>query len=148
MMIDTLNLVSGDKVGVLYCINESNSLIQYEAVKALFEAEGIVVEAYTFSETTELQALVTSMVNNVKAVYVPSDNTVAANDTIVGTICTDAGIPVEVHTMESGALSDLKAEKESSVVTSILQEIDCSGSGSGSESSIAASSGVMTVTES
>ena len=94
MMIDTLDLVEGDKVGVLYCTNESNSLIQYEAVKALFEAEGIVVEAYTFSETTELQALVTSLVSECKALYVPSDNTVAQNDTIVGTICTDNNIPV------------------------------------------------------
>ena len=94
MMIDTLGLTSGDTVGVLYCLNESNSLIQYEAVKALFEAEGIVVKAYTFSETTELQALVTSMASECKAVYVPSDNTVAQNDSIVGTICTEAGVPV------------------------------------------------------
>ncbi len=94
MMIDTLNLVEGDLVGVLYCTNESNSLIQYEAVKALFEAKGIVVKAYTFSETTELQALVTSAANECKAIYVPSDNTVAQNDTIVGTICTDKNVPV------------------------------------------------------
>ncbi len=94
MMIDTLGLVAGDKVGVLYCTNESNSLIQYNAVKELFEAEGIVAEAYTFSETTELQALVTSLVNDCKALYVPSDNTVAQNDTIVGTICTENKIPV------------------------------------------------------
>ena len=94
MMIDTLNLVSGDKVGVLYCINESNSLIQYEAVEALFEEAGIVVEAYTFSESTELQALVTSMTETCKAVYVPSDNTVAQNDSIVGTICTEKNVPV------------------------------------------------------
>ena len=94
MMIDTLGLVAGDKVGVLYCTNESNSLIQYEAVKALFEAEGIVVEAYTFSETTELQALVTSAATNCKALYVPSDNTVAQNDAIVGSICTAKNVPV------------------------------------------------------
>ena len=94
MMIDTLGLVAGDTVGVLYCTNESNSLIQYEAVKALFEAAGIVGEAFTFSETTELQALVTSMAGKCKAVYVPSDNTVAQNDSIVGTICTDKGVPV------------------------------------------------------
>jgi len=61
MMISSLGLVAGDQVGVLYCTNESNSVIQYEAVKALFEAEGIVVKAYTFSETTELQALTTAM---------------------------------------------------------------------------------------
>ena len=102
MMIDTLNLVAGDKVGVLYCSNESNSLVQYEAVKALFEAAGIVVEAYTFSETTELQALVTSMAANVKAVYVPSDNTVAQNDAIVGTICTEQNVPV--YTSYGGAV--------------------------------------------
>ena len=102
MMIDTLGLVEGDVVGVLYCANESNSLIQYEAVKALFEEAGIVVEAYTFSETTELQALVTSMAANVKAVYVPSDNTVAQNDTIVGTICTEQNVPV--YTSYGGAV--------------------------------------------
>ena len=94
MMIESLGLVAGDLVGVLYCTNESNSLIQYEAVKALFEAEGIQVKAYTFSETTELQALTSSMASEVKAVYIPSDNTVAANDTIVGTICTEKNVPV------------------------------------------------------
>ncbi len=94
MMITTLNLKAGDKVGVIYCTNESNSLIQYNAVKELFEAEGIVVEAYTFSETTELQALVTAAANACKAIYVPSDNTVADNDSIVGTICTDKKVPV------------------------------------------------------
>lgn len=102
MMIETLDLVAGDKVGVLYCANESNSLIQYEAVKALFETEGIVVEEYKFSETTELQALVTSMAANVKAVYVPSDNTVAQNDAIVGTICTEQKVPV--YTSYGGAV--------------------------------------------
>ncbi len=103
MMIQTLNLVSGDQVGVLYCTNESNSVIQYEAVKALFEAEGIVVKAYTFSETTELQALTGSMASECKAVYIPSDNTVAANDQVVGTICSEKKVPV--YTSYGGAVS-------------------------------------------
>lgn len=94
MMINTLNLVAGDKVGVIYCTNESNSVIQYNAVKELFDAKGIVVEAYTFSETTELQAIVTSAAANSKAIYVPSDNTVAQNDSVVGTICTENNVPV------------------------------------------------------
>ena len=94
MMISTLGLVAGDQVGVLYCSDESNSLLQYEAVKALFEAQGIVVEAYTFSETTELQTLTTKACAECKAIYVPSDNTVADNDAVVGTICSDAGIPL------------------------------------------------------
>ena len=87
---------------MLYCTNESNSLIQYEAVKALFEEKGIVVNAYTFSETTELQAVATSMASECKAVYIPSDNTVAANDTIVGTICNEKNVPI--YTSYGGAI--------------------------------------------
>ena len=102
MMIDSLGLVAGDQVGVLYCTNESNSVIQYEAVKALFEEAGIVVEAYTFSETTELQTLTTKACSECKAIYVPSDNTVADNDTVVGTICTEQGTPV--YTSYGGAI--------------------------------------------
>ncbi len=94
MMIDSLGLVEGDQVGVIYCTNESNSLVQYNAVKALFEEKGIVVKAYTFSETTELQALVNTAASESKAIYVPSDNTVADNDSVVGTICNEKNVPV------------------------------------------------------
>lgn len=95
MMIDTLALKEGDKVGVIYCSNESNSLVQYNAVKALFEEKGVIVEAYTFSDAaTELQAITNSAAGECKAIYVPSDNTVAQNDTIVGNICKDKKVPV------------------------------------------------------
>ncbi|MBQ3133545.1 MAG: ABC transporter substrate-binding protein [Clostridia bacterium] len=102
MMIQSLGLVKGDQVGVLYCSNESNSVIQYNAVKALFEAEGIVVKAYTFSDTTELQGLVTTAATESKAIYVPSDNTVADNDSVVGTICNEKKVPV--YTSYGGAI--------------------------------------------
>ena len=102
MMIDTLGLKEGDQVGVLYCSDESNSQIQYEAVKALFEAEKIVVKAYTFSETTELQTLTTTACGECKAIYIPSDNTVADNDSVVGTICDENNIPV--YTSYGGAI--------------------------------------------
>lgn len=102
MMIDSLKLVAGDQVGVLYCSDESNSKIQYEAVKVLFEAKGIQVKAYTFSETTELEAMVTSACGECKAIYVPSDNTVADNDSVVGNICNEKKIPV--YTSYGGAV--------------------------------------------
>ena len=102
MMIDSLKLVAGDQVGVLYCSDESNSKIQYEAVKVLFEDKGIRVKAYTFSETTELEAMVTSACGECKAIYVPSDNTVADNDSVVGNICNEKKIPV--YTSYGGAI--------------------------------------------
>ena len=101
-MIESLGLVEGDQVGVIYCLNESNSLIQYEAVKALFEEKGIVVKAYTFSETTELQAVTTAAATECKAIYIPSDNTVADNDSTVGTICNEKNVPV--YTSYGGAI--------------------------------------------
>jgi len=102
MMIDTLGLVEGDQVGVIYCTNESNSVIQYEAVKKYFEEAKITVKAYTFSETTELQTVATNAATESKAIYVPSDNTVADNDTVVGTICNEKKVPV--YTSYGGAI--------------------------------------------
>lgn len=95
MMIETLDLKSGDKVGVIYCSNESNSIHQYNAVKAFFDDAGIIVEAYTFSDAaTELQGIVNSAAAECNAIYVPSDNTVAQNDSIVGNICNSKNVPV------------------------------------------------------
>lgn len=95
MMIDTLGLTSASKVGVIYCSNESNSVIQYNAVKAYFESKGVTqVTAYTFSSTNELQSVVTTAASESDAIYIPSDNTVANNDTVVGTICSEQNVPV------------------------------------------------------
>jgi putative ABC transport system substrate-binding protein len=94
MMIGTLGLKEGDKVGVIYCTNESNSLLQYNAVKAYFDQKKIVTTAYTFSDTTEIQTVAANAAANSKAIYIPSDNTVADNDSIVGTICNEKKVPV------------------------------------------------------
>ncbi|MBQ8331050.1 MAG: ABC transporter substrate-binding protein [Clostridia bacterium] len=95
MMIDTLKLQAGDKVGVIYCSGESNSKVQYDAVKALFEEKGIEAKAYTFSDAaTELQAITNSAASECRAIYVPSDNTVAQNDSTVGTVCGEKNVPV------------------------------------------------------
>ena len=95
MMIDTLGLKAGDKVGVIYCSGETNSKVQYDAVKALFEVKGIEAKAYTFSDAaTELQAITNSAASECRAIYVPSDNTVAQNDSVVGTVCSEKNVPV------------------------------------------------------
>ena len=94
MMIDTLGLTADSKVGVIYCTDESNSKIQYDAVAAYFTSKNIEVEAYTFSETTELQSVTSLAVSECDAIYVPSDNTVANNDAVVGDICNQANKPL------------------------------------------------------
>ena len=78
----------------------------YMILKEMIEEENekvsIAAKAYTFSEVSELQALVTAMTGECKAIYVPSDNTVAKNDSIVGTICNEKNVPV--YTSYGGAV--------------------------------------------
>ena len=65
-----------------------------DVVKKLFDEKEIVCEAYTFSETTELQTVTAAAAAACKAIYVPSDNTVATSDSIVGSVCTQNKVPV------------------------------------------------------
>jgi len=94
IMIDTLGLVAGDKVGVIYCSAESNSQYQYEKVKEYFESKSIVVTPYTFSDPNDLQAVANTAANNSKAIYVPSDNTVSTYQNLVDSACRAKDIPV------------------------------------------------------
>ena len=95
MMIDSLGLKAGDAIGVVYCSAEPNSLYQYEAVKAYFESQGITsVTAYTFTDSNDLASVVTGAASNCKAIYIPSDNTAAANDEAIDNICRPAKVPV------------------------------------------------------
>ncbi len=94
MMIDVLSLSEGATVGILYCSAEPNSAYQYDVVKAYLEDKGITVNEYKFSESTELQGIVTKASAECDAIYVPTDNTVASNDETVRNICGPDKTPV------------------------------------------------------
>lgn len=94
MMIDVLGLGADSTVGILYCSAEANSAYQYDVVKRYLEGKGISVREYKFSESTELQSMVTNAVSACDAIYVPTDNTVASNDEMVRNICGPAKVPV------------------------------------------------------
>lgn len=94
MMIDVLGLETNATVGILYCSAEANSAYQYDVVKRYLEGKGIVVKEYKFSESTELQSMVTNAVSACDAIYVPTDNTVASNDEMLRNICGPAKVPV------------------------------------------------------
>ena len=94
MMIDVLGLTSGSVVGILYCSAEPNSEYQYNVVNTYLAGKGITVNQYKFSESTELQSMVTKASSECDAIYVPTDNTVAANDETVRNVCGPAKTPV------------------------------------------------------
>ena len=89
-----LELVPDAKnVSILYCSAEPNSVLQADQfIAAMGDKANCTV--YTFADSNDIQAVVTSAIEGADAVYIPTDNTAASNMTIVANICQPAGIPV------------------------------------------------------
>lgn len=81
-------------VGLIYCSAEANSQYQVDTVKAKLEEAGLKATLYAFSDSNDLSAVATTAAENSDVIYVPTDNTVAANTGIIDSICQTAGIPV------------------------------------------------------
>ena len=82
------------KVGLLYCSSEANSAYQVKVVKSELEKKGISVTEYPFTDSNDLAAVCQSAAQNCDAIYVPTDNTVADNTSVIDGIFEPAGIPV------------------------------------------------------
>ena len=81
-------------VGLLYCSAEANYQYQVDTVKAALEKLGYTCEYYSFSDSNDLSTVTTSAANASDVIYVPTDNTVAANTEIIKNICMPAKTPV------------------------------------------------------
>ena len=81
-------------IGLLYCSAEPNSSYQVNQVKSYLEGKGKTCQIYTFTDSNDISAVVNGIVGNADAVYVPTDNTVAANTEIIDSILRPANIPV------------------------------------------------------
>lgn len=81
-------------VGLLYCSAEANSQYQVDTVKAELEKLGYTCEYYAFSDSNDLSAVATTASTSSDVIYVPTDNTAAANTEIINNICQPAGVPV------------------------------------------------------
>ena len=81
-------------VGLVYCSAEPNSQYQVDTVKALLEAKGVTATLYPFSDSNDVAAVAQNACDASDVIYVPTDNTVAANTGIVDNICQPAEVPV------------------------------------------------------
>ncbi len=81
-------------VGLVYCSAEANSQYQVDTVKAALETLGYACTLYPFADSNDAAAVIQSAADASDVIYVPTDNTVAANTGIVDNICQPAGIPV------------------------------------------------------
>lgn len=81
-------------VGLLYCSAEANSQYQVDTIQVYLEDLGYTVSQYAFSDSNDLATITQSAADNCDVIYIPTDNTAAANTEIVNNICEPAGIPV------------------------------------------------------
>lgn len=81
-------------VGIIYCSAEPNSKYQADIVKSELEALGYEVKVYTFVDTNDATNVMNEAVSNSQAIYVPTDNTVASNATLLNSIAEPAKVPI------------------------------------------------------
>ena len=81
-------------VGLLYCSAENNSKYQVDKVQAYLEGKGLTCKQFTFTDTSNLDAVTREAVNFSDVIYVPTDNTVANNASAIDAICRPAKVPI------------------------------------------------------
>ncbi len=99
---------SAKNIAVLYCSSESNSKIQVDLATAAATELGLTVQEATVSTSNDIQQVVQSLVGKVDAIYVPTDNVMAAGMATVALVANDNGIPVicgEAGMVEAGGLA-------------------------------------------
>lgn len=82
------------QVGIVYCSAEANSVFQANQIETALEKDGIAYKEYSAADSNEIQSVVTKAVSECDCLYVPTDNTMAANVDIIKNVTVPAGIPV------------------------------------------------------
>ncbi len=82
-----------ETVGLLYSTSEVNSAPAIETAKAYLDEKGIAYIDKTGNTTDEIVAAVNSMLDQVDAVFTPTDNVVQAAELAIAPTLIEAGIP-------------------------------------------------------
>ncbi len=83
-----------EKVGLIYCSAEPNSLYQVDRMTHYLTELGLEALPYPFTDSNDLAAITSSAVREVDVIYLPTDNTVASNAGIIDNVCRPALVPV------------------------------------------------------
>ena len=81
-------------VGVVYNASEINSQLQVAHMRAYLATKGVTLVEAAFSDINHMQQATESLVGNVEAIFLPTDNTVASAIPQVVTIAEKANLPV------------------------------------------------------
>jgi len=82
------------RIGILYCSSEPNSQYQADAVQEALTGMGYACTPYLFVDSNDLSAVTETAASASDVLYVPTDNTIAANAELIANICIPAKVPV------------------------------------------------------
>ena len=74
-------------VGLVFCSAEPNSQYQVDTVQKYLEEMGYECKQYAFSDSNDIQAVCQTASDSSDVLYVPTDNSAAANTPIIDNIC-------------------------------------------------------------
>ena len=97
-------------IGILYNPGEVNSTVQVKLAKEKAKEMGINLEEATVSNSSEVSLAVSSLVDNVDAIYVPTDNIIVSAMPTVLQTAHNRQVPVfasENNSVEQGAIATL-----------------------------------------
>ena len=83
-----------ETVGMLYCSAEANSEYQIAVVSEELESMGYTCKDFAFTDSNDLTLVLQGAVEVCDVLFVPTDNTVASNSSIIDNICRPVGVPV------------------------------------------------------
>ena len=82
------------KVGLLYCSAEANSVYQCTVIEGYLKDYGYDVTWYAFTDTNDVASVAQSAADASDVIYIPTDNTAAANTEAIANIVIPAKVPV------------------------------------------------------
>ncbi len=85
---------AAQKVGLVYCSAEPNSVFQITKVQEYLESQNISCERYAFADANELSSVVQNACSGSDVLYIPTDNTAATNAETIGNVVLSAKKPV------------------------------------------------------
>ncbi|MBQ8603231.1 MAG: ABC transporter substrate-binding protein [Oscillospiraceae bacterium] len=99
-----------ETIGLLYTSGEDNSVLQIKQAKEIMDGMGMAYVEQTVTNTNDVQQAVQSLVTKCDAIYIPTDNVLAASMALVADIAWPANIPVvtgSVNMVMDGGLATL-----------------------------------------
>ena len=81
------------KVALLFCSAEPNSRYQIEEVAKHLADAGIETAEYAFTDTNDVASVTHAACDYADVIYIPTDNTAAANTEAIANVLIPAGVP-------------------------------------------------------